>query len=158
MDIRREAERGLALHETGDEKRGARFPLMVTAAVCFILAALAFCLRAARRVFHGGIFTAVPVLLIAVGLGCLYPLVKPLLARDSAGTGVPSRSSGVTKETEVRRIPDAAGAVILSFNEGQPVRIIERSGKNASDIWYHVIAHNDTGEAGWVREGRIVFY
>jgi hypothetical protein len=161
-EIRREAERSLGLLHTLDENRGPAVPWAVMTAVFFVLALAAIRLRLVRSWLRKKTFAAA-ALLIAAALVCLCMAVKPRL--NIFGFDVTEAAKhprfGVTRETEVRRIPGNAGAVIFSFGEGQPVRLFEQISKTAGEnagSWYRVVAHNEAGESGWISEDKIVFY
>jgi hypothetical protein len=97
-----------------------------------------------RRYKDGIIIVALPsliLLLLAGGFGFSPAMINP--SNRSA--------SAVLRSSPVYRVPDAAGAAVFYFSEGQPVII-----HAAVDHWAYV--ESSDGRAGWTAEDNLISY
>ncbi|GHV94651.1 hypothetical protein AGMMS50293_09710 [Spirochaetia bacterium] len=158
LQVRREAERELGLLNTADESRRPKKLLFcaIPAFFAFALLCLWF-MRSPRKRKAAALLCA--ALFAAVGIICLYWFLYPQWAEDPRFGGFFRQPHfGVTKATEVYRVPDAAGEAVFSFSEGQSVRLPGGKTAAGSPSWVWVETNDAKAETGWIPAEAIIFY
>jgi len=156
--IRRQAEENLGFFNTEDESRQRRKLLSVVFSfILFVVIITPFvCLFLIKKRKSDFAITALrwkTMLLCAIVFSSAVSFLFYRLAYSNFVYPGKGNSSGVTKETPVRRMADIEGEGISNFREGQPVVILLNSG-----LWLFVRANDAEGFKGWIPAEELEFY
>ncbi|MDR1596236.1 MAG: hypothetical protein LBR99_00895 [Treponema sp.] len=171
--IRRAAEQALGLSVTEDEKWRPRnfFWALIILSFFLLILALGLLKKGVTSPFFRSYRIVLLLLVVILGLGIAGLASSPgtirsegtirsdgtirgeqvLSAKLPGETKYSGGTAAVLRACVAYRIPDSQGAISARWMEGQPVKV-----RTASNLWAY--AESSDGDAGWVRQDRLIFY